>query len=147
MLQPSLYEMLTGYFTGGLEISAVSETQQVILSVMDNIQRIFNTRAGSVAHLPDYGLPDMTEILHGTTERSQQLLKTLSLILLKYEPRLKNVNVVLLQPDAQGKLLYAIDAELKEQGLVRYGTVFMPDGQVLIQHLRGQNHIGYAGIQ
>lgn len=53
---PSLYEMLTGNFTGGLELAQVCETNQVILSVLDNMQRILNCRAGTLAHLPDYGL-------------------------------------------------------------------------------------------
>jgi type VI secretion system protein len=62
---PSLYEMLIGNFTGGLALNQVSEENQVILSVLDNMQRILNCRAGTLAHLPDYGLPDMTKILQG----------------------------------------------------------------------------------
>ncbi len=42
---PSLYEMLTGNFTGGLDLHQVSEQNQVILSVLDNMQRILNCRA------------------------------------------------------------------------------------------------------
>lgn len=37
-----------------------------------------------------------------------------------------------------GELRYAIDAELKGVGLVRYGTAFMPEGRVLIRHLKQQ---------
>ena len=37
---PSLYEMLTGNFTGGWPLDQVSEQNQVILSVLDNMQRI-----------------------------------------------------------------------------------------------------------
>jgi type VI secretion system protein len=57
--------MLTGNFTGGLDLHQVNEQNQVILSVLDNMQRILNCRAGTLAHLPDYGLPDMTKILQG----------------------------------------------------------------------------------
>lgn len=45
---PSLYEMLTGNFTGGLDLHQVSEQNQVILSVLDNMQRILNCRAGTL---------------------------------------------------------------------------------------------------
>ena len=45
---PSLYEMLTGNFTGGLNLSQVSEENQVILSVLDNMQRVLNCRAGTL---------------------------------------------------------------------------------------------------
>ncbi|WLP22486.1 type VI secretion system baseplate subunit TssE [Raoultella ornithinolytica] len=117
---PSLYEMLTGNFTGGLDLHQVNEQNQVILSVLDNMQRILNCRAGTLAHL---------------------LLKTLSDVLLKYEPRLKSINVILLDQHIPGELRYAIDTELKGIGLVRYGTDFMPEGRVLIRHLKQQNYL------
>ena len=109
----SLYEILYGNFTGGLDLRQVSEENQVILSVLDNMQRILNCRAGTLAHLPDYGLPDMTKILQGMPGTAHQLMNTLSEVLLKYEPRLKAIKVVLLEQTQPGELRYAIDAELK----------------------------------
>ncbi|MEL4014429.1 type VI secretion system baseplate subunit TssE [Dryocola clanedunensis] len=138
---PSLYEMLTGSFTGGLELHQVSEQNQVILSVLDNMQRILNSRAGTLAHLPDYGLPDMTKILQGMPGTAHELMGTFSDVLLKYEPRLQRISVAMLEQEVPGELRYAIDAELKGIGLVRYGTEFMPEGRVLIRHLRQQNYV------
>ncbi|HEM6741382.1 TPA: type VI secretion system baseplate subunit TssE [Citrobacter farmeri] len=138
---PSLYEMLTGNFTGGLDLHQVSEQNQVILSVLDNMQRILNCRAGTLAHLPDYGLPDMTKILQGMPGTAHQLLKTFSEVLLKYEPRLQSITVILLDQEIPGELRYGIDAGLKGIGLVRYGTDFMPEGRVLIRHLKQQNYL------
>ena len=137
----SLYEMLTGHFTGGLELHQVSEQNQIILSVLDNMQRILNCRASTLAHLPDYGLPDMTKILQGMPGTAHQLMGTLSDVLLKYEPRLKRVDVVILAQTRPGELCYAIDAELKGLGLVRYGTEFMPEGRVLLRHLKQQQYL------
>ncbi|MCX3308358.1 type VI secretion system baseplate subunit TssE [Pantoea vagans] len=137
----SLYEILYGNFTGGLDLQQVSEENQVILSVLDNMQRILNCRAGTLAHLPDYGLPDMTKILQGMPGTAHQLMNTLSEVLLKYEPRLKAIKVVLLEQTQPGELRYAIDAELKGLGLVRYGTEFMPEGRVLLRHLRQQHFL------
>lgn len=141
MAQPSVYEMLTGNFAGGLELHQVSEQNQVILSVLDNMQRILNCRAGTLSHLPDYGLPDMSKILQGMPGSAHELLSTLSGVLLKYEPRLKRINVVLLEQSTPGELRYGIDAELKDIGLVRYGTEFMPEGRVLIRHLKQQHYV------
>ncbi|RXW30389.1 type VI secretion system baseplate subunit TssE [Enterobacter ludwigii] len=138
---PSLYETLFGNFTGGLDLHQVSEQNQVILSVLDNMQRILNCRTGTLAHLPDYGLPDLTKILQGMPGTAHQLLQIFSGVLLKYEPRLKSINVILLDQEIPGELRYAIDAELKGIGLVRYGTEFMPEGRVLIRHLKQQNYL------
>lgn len=141
MPRPSLYETLFGNFTGGLDLHQVNDQNQVILSVLDNMQRILNCRAGTLAHLPDYGLPDMTKILHGMPGTAHQLMTTFSDVLLKYEPRLKTITVLLQDPEIPGELRYAIDAELKGIGLVRYGTDFMPEGRVLIRHLKQQNYL------
>ncbi|HFE3555046.1 TPA: type VI secretion system baseplate subunit TssE [Enterobacter hormaechei] len=138
---PSLYEMLSGNFSGGLSLSQVSEQNQVILSVLDNMQRILNSRAGTLAHLPDYGLPDMTKILQGMPGTAHELITMLSAVLLKYEPRLSKINVVMQEQIRPGELRYAIDAELKGVGLVRYGTEFMPEGRVLIRHLKHQQYL------
>lgn len=138
---PSLYEMLTGHFTGGLAVNQVSEENQVILSVLDNMLRVLNCRAGTLAHLPDYGLPDMTRILQGMPGSAHELMATLSAVLLKYEPRLKKITVVLEKQEIPGELHYAIDAELNGVGLVRYGTEFMPEGRVLLRHLKQQQYL------
>ncbi|CAM6409859.1 type VI secretion system baseplate subunit TssE [Enterobacter intestinihominis] len=141
MPRPSLYDMLYGNVAGGLELNHVSEENQLILSVLDNMQRILNCRAGTLAHLPDYGLPDMTKILQGMPGTAHQLIATLSGVLLKYEPRLKSLNVTLFEQTQPGELRYAIDAELKGLGLVRYGTEFMPEGRVLLRHLKQQQYL------
>jgi len=141
MPRPSLYETLFGNFAGGFSLNSVSEENQLILSVLDNMQRILNCRAGTLAHLPDYGLPDMTRILQGMPGTAHQLIATLSAVLLKYEPRLSKITVVMLDQRQPGELRYAIDAELKGIGLVRYGTEFMPEGRVLIRHLKQQQYL------
>ena len=138
---PSLYEMLTGHFTGGLAVNQVSEENQVILSVLDNMLRVLNCRAGTLAHLPDYGLPDMTRILQGMPGSAHELMATLSAVLLKYEPRLKKITVVLEKQEIPGELHYAIDAELNGVGVVRYGTEFMPEGRVLLRHLKQRQYL------
>ncbi|MDF7679649.1 type VI secretion system baseplate subunit TssE [Enterobacteriaceae bacterium ESL0689] len=138
---PSLYEMLTGHFSGGLSLHQLSEENQIILSVLDNMQRILNCRAGTLAHLPDYGLPDMSKILQGMPGTAHELMATLSSVLLKYEPRLNKITVIMLEQQMPGELRYAIDAELKGIGLVRYGTEFMPEGRVLLRHLRQQQYL------
>ncbi|HDP0317703.1 TPA: type VI secretion system baseplate subunit TssE [Salmonella enterica subsp. enterica serovar Concord] len=140
----SLYEMLYGNFAGGLALSQMSEQNQLIISVLDNLQRILNSRAGTLAHLPDYGLPDMTKILQGMPGTAHQLTVVLSDVLLKYEPRLKKIDVVLLEQKVPGELCYAIDAELQGFGLVRYGTEFMSEGKIMLRHLKQQQYLDTA---
>lgn len=136
MSQPSLYEMLTGYFSGGLPIENISEEEQLILSVMDNISRILNARAGSIHHLPDYGLPDMSKLIQGLPGTAHNMMNVLSNTLLKYEPRIESLSLELLPQDQFGHLRYSLNVTLHEKGLIRYGTEFIPDGRILLHHLK-----------
>ena len=138
---PSLYEILYGNYACGLELNQVGEEEQVILSVLDNMQRILNTRAGNLKHLPDYGLPDMTTILQGMPGTAHQLMRVLSDVLQKYEPRINRVGMTMQEQNQPGELHYVIDAELKDVGLVRYGTTFMPEGRVLLRYLKKQQFV------
>jgi type VI secretion system protein len=59
---PGLFEAVTGHFANGDPIGIHKQNQQTFLSVRDNIQRILNSRRNSLAHLPDYGLGDLSKI-------------------------------------------------------------------------------------
>ncbi|EHV9059876.1 GPW/gp25 family protein, partial [Escherichia coli] len=72
---------------------------------------------------------------------AHQLMRVLSDVLLKYEPRIKRVNVTMQEQTQPGELHYVIDAELKDAGLVRYGTTFIPEGRVLLRHLKQQRYV------
>ncbi|CAK9889994.1 MULTISPECIES: type VI secretion system baseplate subunit TssE [Pseudomonas] len=140
-LNPSLYEMLLQNFDGELDLYRVREEDQHTLSVLDNLQRILNSRAGSISHLPDYGLPDMGLILQGLPAAAHGLMGTLKNTLLKYEPRLEAVNIELLPQTQPGHLEYALDAQLKGGERVTFATTLAPEGKVLVRHLRRQNYL------
>jgi type VI secretion system protein len=140
-LNPSLYEMLLHNFDGGLDLYCVQEADQHTLSVLDNLQRILNSRAGSISHLPDYGLPDMGLILQGLPASAHGLMATLATTLLKYEPRLAAVNIKLLPQRQPGHLEYAVDAQLKAGERLTFGTSLAPEGKVLIRHLKRQHYL------
>ncbi len=105
MSTPSLYEMLTFSFSGELPLEQISERDQLILSVMDNMQRIINCRAGTLAHLPDYGLPDLSLIHQGMAAGIHGLMRQIEETLLRYEPRLSQIQVELLPSPVRGILI------------------------------------------
>ncbi|VVN45939.1 type VI secretion system baseplate subunit TssE [Pseudomonas fluorescens] len=140
-LSPSLYEILLQNFDGELDLYRVREEDQHILSVLDNLQRILNSRAGTLSHLPDYGLPDMGLILQGMPGAAHELMGTLVDTLLKYEPRLSTMSIELLPQSLPGHLEYTLDAQLKGGERVTFGTTLAPEGKVLVRHLRRQNYL------
>ena len=140
-LNPSLYEMLLQNFEGELALHQISEADQPTLSVLDNLQRILNSRAGTLSHLPDYGLPDMGLILQGLPATAHGLMSTLTNTLLKYEPRLAAVNIELLPQALPGHLEYALDVQLKGGEHMSFGTTLAPEGKVLVRHLKRQHYL------
>ncbi|TLG93997.1 type VI secretion system baseplate subunit TssE [Pseudomonas edaphica] len=140
-LNPSLYEILLQNFDGEMDLHRVREEDQQTLSVLDNLQRILNSRAGSLSHLPDYGLPDMGQILQGLPASAHGLMNTLVHTLLKYEPRLAAVQIELLPQAVPGHLEYALDVQLKAGEQVTFAATLAPEGKVLVRHLRRQNYL------
>ena len=137
-LNPSLYEMLLQNFDGDLDLHQISEEDQHTLSVLDNMQRILNSRAGTLAHLPDYGLPDMGQILQGLPATAHGLMRSMQETLTRYEPRLTAVNIQLLPQTQPGHLEYSLDVQLKSGRQVMFGTTLAAEGKILVRHLKRQ---------
>jgi type VI secretion system protein len=78
---------------------SVEDPKRVIDSVLDHIQRILNTRQGSVPIGKDYGVPDFTELSMaypgGVRDFESRIRQTIE----KYEPRLKAVRVRFVHPE------------------------------------------------
>ncbi|WP_321908762.1 MULTISPECIES: type VI secretion system baseplate subunit TssE [unclassified Paraburkholderia] len=127
---PSLYDMLLGQI-GGESLDAYDDRTLECLSVQHNVQRILNTRAGSLKHLPDYGLPDLTNIYMALPASAHQLRDQMQVTLLKYEPRIRSIDVSILANDDPGVLVsFEMTCHLKKAGLVRFGTYFEPPGRM-----------------
>lgn len=63
-------------------------------SIISHLQNLLNTHQGSVLIADDYGIPDITNSHgEGITELTQRIENTLRQTILKYEPRLKKVQV------------------------------------------------------
>lgn len=135
-LNPSLYEMLLQNFHGEVDLYRVDEADQYTLSVLDNLQRILNSRAGTLSHLPDYGLPDMGVVLQGLPATAHALMSLMVDTLLKYEPRLAAVNIRLLPQTQPGHLEYALEVQLKGGKCATFGTTVAPEGKVSMRHLK-----------
>ena len=60
------------------------------LSLTDHLIQLLNTRQGSLLHMPDYGLPDLGAIYQNLPYSLGHFKQQLSILLDKYEPRLKN---------------------------------------------------------
>ncbi|HDR8858631.1 type VI secretion system baseplate subunit TssE [Burkholderia territorii] len=130
---PSLYDMLLGQI-GGEPLDAYDDRTLECLSVQQNVRRILNTRAGALKHLPDYGLPDLTNIYKALPASAHLLKNQMEATLLKYEPRIRAIDVEILENNDPGVLVsFEMICHLRKAGLVRFGTYFEPPGRMRVE--------------
>lgn len=132
-MEQALFESITGTFRDGTPLEAVPRSKRLIVSIMDHLNRMFNTRTGSIPHLKDYGLPDISEIYRKMPDGIEELIDAVKRTVERYEPRLKNVRVVQLEDDVVGaRLVLIVSGELQEGELVRFQTTFISTGNSTI---------------
>ncbi|WP_296651595.1 type VI secretion system baseplate subunit TssE [Paraburkholderia sp.] len=137
---PSLYDVLLGHIDGE-ELDDHDHNTLEILSVQANIRRILNTRVGALKHIPDYGLPDLTDVYRNLPASVHDLRKQLEATLLKFEPRLRSVEVEIDdKPDPGVLVSFTMVCTLKHAGLVRFGTYFEPPRKMRIERLISADH-------
>jgi len=137
-MQQGLFESLTGQFLDKTPVDQPAPRERRVHSVMDHLNRIFNTREGSITHLKDYGLPDISEVYRKMPDGLDELRKAIERTVEKFEPRLKRVKVVRKEREktaagaAEFKLEFILSGELREGGLVRFQTTFTSTGNSTI---------------
>lgn len=96
----SLYNELLGQFVsevlnpdevGPQQFDKLTEDQKLSLSIVENLRMILTTRRGSVQHLPDFGVSDILQIYIRSDNPIESLKQELKQVILKYEPRIKEV--------------------------------------------------------
>ncbi|WP_428739510.1 type VI secretion system baseplate subunit TssE [Sulfurimonas sp.] len=98
MFKGSLFERLTP--EQHIEITSGSE-DALYTSIALNLSRIFSTNAGSAEIALDYGRPDLDNMQLTVNESLNAIEQKSRLTIVKYEPRLCNVQVKMRKKDLQ----------------------------------------------
>ncbi len=122
----------------GLTERKTRDLPYIIDSIIKHLQRLLNTRRGSVPIAPDYGMPEFTD-LHGTnlSEQTQEIARNIKDMILKYEPRLGKIQVSFVS-DADDilSIKFKLQAEIvhvrDEVIPVEFETVISSDGKVRV---------------
>ncbi len=122
----SLFDVLRGDLTGGRPESDVTRGEDArIRSVLANLQRLLNARRGAVGHLPNYGLPDISEVYRDMPDSIGLLQQAIKDTIEVYEPRLARVRVEHRAADRSAmRLVFLIAGELASGGRVRFQSTF-----------------------
>jgi type VI secretion system protein len=96
----------------GTDRRTVDETQ----SISEHLQILLNTREGLSVTNPDYGLPDLTDIVHMLPDGVHAIQNAIRDVILKYEPRLSKVKVRFAPSDDAFVLYFDVSARRNDAG-------------------------------
>lgn len=125
----ALLDILTGKFADGQSSDNIDPEQQTYLSICSHLTRLLNSRQGALQHLPDYGIPDITEIYQGLPYSINQLSQAIQQTIEKYEPRLRDVRVLQNADVTKDYVLHLlIRGEIVGGNKVEFNTYFVNEG-------------------
>ncbi|WP_432738128.1 type VI secretion system baseplate subunit TssE [Maridesulfovibrio sp. FT414] len=115
-----------------------AEPGQVVKSILDYLRLILNTRQGNAQIAPDFGVPDFTSMIGATgLDAVRGIEEAMTEVILKYEPRLSNVNIQFVpEEDNPLSLHFKLQGKLalEENELpVVFETVLDPDGLISVK--------------
>lgn len=108
-----------------------------VRSIMSHLQRILNTKQGSVPIAEDYGMPDFTDLPSAfSTESTHEVERVLRAVILKYEPRLQRVKISFEpQKDDILSLRFKVEAQMvgESGSAVAFETVVDAGGKITVR--------------
>ncbi|HEY7394822.1 MAG TPA: type VI secretion system baseplate subunit TssE [Gemmatimonadaceae bacterium] len=133
----ALLDALTGRFESsgaGVRVADVPEGEQQLHSVLGNLRRLFNARRGSLAHVPEYGLPDLSDVSPSSPEKIEALRVAIREAVERFEPRLQKVRVTREGGRADSShLVFLLSAQMGPNARVRFQTTIRSSEPVEIR--------------
>ncbi len=126
-MEAGLIDVILGHFLDGQAVADEDSAHRKLRSIIDNLSRLFNTRRGSISHIPDYGLPDISQVYRDLPYSIDGLRAAIKQVVEKYEPRLRRVRVEQQQGregDYEMRVSFIVSGELQQGQKVQFQTTF-----------------------
>ena len=112
-----------------LNTHALTAEAQLDESIRGHLQVLLNSRQGSITHMPDYGLPDLSELYAELPDSLTSFSAAVAACIQRYEPRLNHVTVRP-HPDAEKDTVmdFIIEGRILNRQQHHFLTEFSSDG-------------------
>lgn len=108
--------------------------RDMVASIKTHIQFLLNSRQGSLQHLPDYGLPDLTTLYLGLPSSQGRLIQAIQYQIECYEPRLQHLTLqASLLAQTEPILCIEMNALLLNQQAVGFETYWYSQGYAHVE--------------
>jgi type VI secretion system protein len=106
-------------------------------SILEHLRSMCSTRRGSMVTAPDYGVVDVSELVHSFPDAIALMARTIRQSIQTYEPRLTNVTIKHVPNDGgELTLRYEISAQLingDHKAPVRFETAVDPTREIRVR--------------
>lgn len=92
-MSQTIFDILTSDPSTESQGNLRSFEEDLYLSIRDHLQRLFNSRRGSLTHLPHYGMPDIAALYLDLPYTSDRIMASLRQCVDDFEPRLGHLQV------------------------------------------------------
>ncbi|MFC1716202.1 type VI secretion system baseplate subunit TssE [Candidatus Poribacteria bacterium] len=131
-----LLEGITGRFFSG---ESVPPRGGRVQSIKEHLATLLNTRRGSLPHLPDYGLPDSSQVSMKDRVAISKFGKEIEDTVKKYEPRLIHVRVKPTEEEPEStsdfRLGFLLEARVINES-TRFHAFFSASGSADVEDAR-----------
>ena len=105
-------------------------------AIAEHLEIVLNAREGESATVPDFGLPDLTDLVRQIPEGVHQVENSIRDAILKFESRLDKVRVRFIPSDDPFSLYFEIVARYKgeKNKTFRTRTELGPGGRFKVDH-------------
>ncbi|KPA15754.1 Type VI secretion system, lysozyme-related protein [Candidatus Magnetomorum sp. HK-1] len=103
-------------------------------SIRNHLKMLLNSKSAFLNYLPDYGLPDISEIYENVPDSLDLLARIIEKVIRKFEPRLKNVRVSLINKVQEDRFqaTYLVESEIDPEGQITFQTQLNANGEIEI---------------
>ena len=140
MQEQRLLERIASLEAGGASKKNLTTEQVLVASIQAHLQRILNTRQGSVPIDPQFGVPDFTNLAGSFSVGSTpEIVKDLTRMISSYEPRLLQPKITVAKAENE-----VLSLSFQLEGFVSIGDRHIPirlatrvssSGRVTLQNL------------
>ncbi|OOG23469.1 hypothetical protein B1C78_11080 [Thioalkalivibrio denitrificans] len=102
-------------------------------SLRIHLERLLNSRQGTLVHQPEYGLPDLSDIYLNIPHSLERLAREVKHCIDAYEPRLRNVRIQCDAPDhGEAVIQLNIEGTMPSGEHVRLESRFLREGRTTV---------------
>jgi type VI secretion system protein len=105
-------------------------------SILDHLRMMVTTRAGTMLTAPDYGICDVSEMVHAFPDAIAMMARSIRHTIQTYEPRLTNVQVRHIPTEGELILRYEVSAQAVVDGRktgVKFQTALDPSRKLTVK--------------